>query len=554
MKKLVSLLILTTLLFVGCGEKEPAMDMRVVAKAGDLEFTVFDLDCYMLRMNYKDADDELYKKTDFLNQHLEKLLIADAGIKLGLLDSVEVDTGQVSRILYETVYRNEITHKLNVNDKTTYKFWQKYGGQLHLALILVDSEELADSLYDVLKGDPDKFGELAAAFSEDRGSKDNDGDIGWRRFTDIPYELLDVCFSLKPGAISAPVKSQFGWNIVRFFERNKFTEEDYAAEKQIYQQQYSLFRRSILQRDLAERLIPVLHYKLDHDALLMLIDEGTKLRDEKYTPDTPLSKCISSSDLSEEDLSRTLASFDGFNYTIDDFFSDLRRQYSREGLNFDAVDYAEYSVLMFVLPRMMRQYGFINKIQDTPEFARQYNDAKIGLIYQKMLHDYILDTVVVSDDEVKERYEKTIFNYTKPEQIECWEIQLNTEQEANDILNQLKHGKPFKDLVGLTARPGFAEKGGYLGMCTSQVYYWAYAAAKGRKQGDYAGPIEQDGKWSIIRVGKRIPEKVTPLSEVESSVRDMTLGAKKYAVKNAWVDQRKKEVENFIDYDLVKKP
>ena len=551
MKKLVYLIVLAALLLAGCAQKELAMDMRVVAKAGDIEFTLFDLDCYMLRMNYSDAADELYKKQDFLTQHLEKLLIADAGIKMGLLDSVEVDSGQVSRLLYEAIYRNEVTHKLNVTDKTVRKFWEKFGGQAHLAQIMVNDLNLADSLYDVLKNDPDKFGELAGAFSEDKASRENEGDIGWRRFNDIPYELLDVCFSLKPNEISKPTKSQFGYHLIKFFEKRLNTEEDYEKEKKIYHQQYSLFRRTVLQREFAERVGPQLHFKINRDVLQMLIDKAIKLQEEKFTPDTPMSSCISSSDLTDSEKQSVIAQFDNNEYTADNFLAEFKRQNGKEGANFDKIEFAEYTITMMIMPRLMRQYGYISGVEGTPEFKRQYDDTKIALVYLEVIHD-LIDTIAVSDDEVKARYEKTIINFTEQEQIRVWEIQSETKEEAQDILNQLKRGKSFAELAKRTIREGYAEKGGDLGFCSETYNKWAYFRAKGKKEGDYFGPFEKDGKWSVIKIGQIIPKKVKPLSEVEFTVRQMVLGTKKYDIRNNFVEEQKKKVENYINLDLVK--
>jgi peptidyl-prolyl cis-trans isomerase D len=59
------------------------------------------------------------------------------------------------------------------------------------------------------------FAELAAIHSEDPGSKDDGGDLGWFGRGRMVEEFEDAVFSAKPGEIIGPVKSQFGYHIIR---------------------------------------------------------------------------------------------------------------------------------------------------------------------------------------------------------------------------------------------------------------------------------------------------------------------------------------------------
>ncbi len=59
------------------------------------------------------------------------------------------------------------------------------------------------------------FAELAAIHSEDPGSKDDGGDLGWFGRGRMVEEFEDAVFSAKPGEVIGPVKSQFGYHIIR---------------------------------------------------------------------------------------------------------------------------------------------------------------------------------------------------------------------------------------------------------------------------------------------------------------------------------------------------
>lgn len=80
--------------------------------------------------------------------------------------------------------------------------------------ILVEDETAARDIEKELAEGAD-FAELAKAKSEDPGSKDKGGDLGYfgRGVMDPAFEK--AAFSLKIGETSAPVKSSFGYHIIR---------------------------------------------------------------------------------------------------------------------------------------------------------------------------------------------------------------------------------------------------------------------------------------------------------------------------------------------------
>src|SRR5215470_13763470 len=155
------------------------IDMKVVAKAADDE---------------KIADtDEFKKRLAFTKNRL-------------LMDSLLAAKG-----------------KAGTTDAEMKKVYEEASKQIsgeqevHARHILVETEDEAKAVKAELDKGAD-FAELAKKKSKDPGASDG-GDLGFFTKEQMVPEFSAVAFSLEPGKISDPVKSQFGWHIIKVEEK-----------------------------------------------------------------------------------------------------------------------------------------------------------------------------------------------------------------------------------------------------------------------------------------------------------------------------------------------
>jgi len=84
--------------------------------------------------------------------------------------------------------------------------------------ILVESEDDAKKIVARLKGGED-FAKIAKEVSKDPGSGAEGGDLGFFTQDRMVPEFATAAFALKAGEVSAPVKTQFGWHVIKLEER-----------------------------------------------------------------------------------------------------------------------------------------------------------------------------------------------------------------------------------------------------------------------------------------------------------------------------------------------
>ena len=92
--------------------------------------------------------------------------------------------------------------------------------EVHASHILVETEDEAKDIRKQLAGGAD-FAELAKEKSKDPGSGPDGGDLGFFTKDSMVPEFAEAAFALEPGAISEPVKSQFGWHIIKVEEKRE---------------------------------------------------------------------------------------------------------------------------------------------------------------------------------------------------------------------------------------------------------------------------------------------------------------------------------------------
>jgi peptidyl-prolyl cis-trans isomerase D len=91
----------------------------------------------------------------------------------------------------------------------------------------MDEQQTKEKLLDIKKEieEGEDFAELAQEFSDDNASAKDGGDLGWFGKGKMIGAFEEAAFALKPGHMSEPVKTEFGWHLIKVFDERKNGEE-----------------------------------------------------------------------------------------------------------------------------------------------------------------------------------------------------------------------------------------------------------------------------------------------------------------------------------------
>jgi peptidyl-prolyl cis-trans isomerase D len=134
--------------------------------------------------------------------------------EVATVDYVELDIEQFAAEADVTEAELREYYETNISRYTT-------PGRRHARHILIaadDDEAAAEAraraAYERARAGED-FAALARELSDDTGSKESGGDLGFAQRGDFVAAFGDAVWSMEPGEIRGPVKSEFGWHVIR---------------------------------------------------------------------------------------------------------------------------------------------------------------------------------------------------------------------------------------------------------------------------------------------------------------------------------------------------
>jgi len=177
----------------------------------------------------------LNKKTDFsepaLREYLDlyslfRMKVREAELQhMDTISSISTELNSYRRQLA----KNYLTDK-EARSKLTEEAYNRMKTEVHVAHILISCSPAAsaqdtakayariDSIYRASTTGKASFAALAKEFTDDKGTRDAGGDIGYLTSLQTFYAVENAAYNTKAGTISKPFRTQFGYHIVKVLD------------------------------------------------------------------------------------------------------------------------------------------------------------------------------------------------------------------------------------------------------------------------------------------------------------------------------------------------
>lgn len=177
-----------------------------------------------------------------LDQVINTRLVQNKAEEAGLESDPEVQQqlDMAKQQIVRSVYVQREVDK-EISDGDLKKAYEEFKSkvpevqEIKASHILVADEAKAKDLIAQINDGAD-FAKLAAANSGDTGNKDKGGDLGWFAKQDMVPEFSDAAFKIEKGKVGqTPVKTQFGWHVVKVEDKRKRPQPTFEEMKPMLQ-------------------------------------------------------------------------------------------------------------------------------------------------------------------------------------------------------------------------------------------------------------------------------------------------------------------------------
>jgi len=229
MKNITSSLLTVLFSFIAFGSLKAQVKDPILITIGGENITKSEFEKVFKKNNSKNGTSDQKAVADYLELYINYKLKVREAIDQGL-DTVSTFVNEL------TGYRKQLSTPYlvdkEVTDKLIHEAYERMKKDVHAAHILIKcgSDALPKDTLDaynkaiairnrIVKGED--FGAIAKESSEDPSAKENGGDLGYFSAMQMVYPFESAAFNEKVGEVSMPVRTKFGYHIIKKLDERK---------------------------------------------------------------------------------------------------------------------------------------------------------------------------------------------------------------------------------------------------------------------------------------------------------------------------------------------
>jgi peptidyl-prolyl cis-trans isomerase SurA len=383
------------------------------------------------------------------------------------------------------------------------------------------------------------FAELATKLSEDKGSAEHGGDLGWfeRRRWVQPFD--EAAFNLAVGQISGIVRTSYGYHILRCDSSKPVA--SYAELRDEMKKFYQQHRYNEAYNDYIADLKKMYNYSFNNgtfESFLVHLDSTKSTDDSAWYETVP-----------PELRKQALMVISGRSLSLDTAITILNKRTEYRGTLLRKTELQ--SQLERIAQSLLIDRKSVGLEDRNPEFGALMKEYEDGVVLYKAEQLEVWNKTSVTDSALKAFYAQNKTKFMFPERVNISEIHVDSDTLAAMIYDSLKHGVNFGDLAArynddsdLKAKRGSR---GYQPVNTDDLTQHAASLPVG----GFSEPLEKEGGGSvIIELIAKEPAREKTLEEAGAEVSNALQEDVSKRLEKDWLD-RVKQKHPVIQYKEV---
>lgn len=542
--KSLNILILFLLLIFSCN-KPAVLNDETVAIVGEKPITV-----NKYKQRYQDylfvtgiKDNLLLRKQILQNMINEKLLKKyddNSNIYSNPEYKKEIDWTKKQMVL-AYLKDQEIYAKIDVSESEIRQAFIRVNESIAARHLYADTEEEAHRLYNKLRNGAD-FDLLAKNAFTDSTLKSNGGYLGYFTWGDMDPAFEQAAYELKVGEISEPVKTEYGYSIIKLEDRKPhplITESEFIKKKSKLERLLKINKKKSYERNYVNKYFS--------NEKLTFYDNGLFICLKMLFKDN----LENIEDINKTSLSTQCTEYDGQIFTALDIKNRIGKipAYHRRRIN--SVQNLKHAIEGIIkrenLLHIASQKGFDRAEPVIDKFQKASNN-----IFLKYKRREIADKTFIPDTILYDYYQENIVHFSTEEELSLQEILVDDKTLALDIKGQLLAGADFGELAQkYSLRKWSAKNKGIIGYAPLRKFGKLKNKLWKNSVNQIIGPIEIDDYFGIFKILGKKERNPIDLEKIKPEVIKEIHKTNETQYVRSYLDQLQQDVNIQINQDLI---
>lgn len=503
-----------------CGKK--AESNPVLARIGKAEITQHEFEQRLKTLTMLTPIDNAQMREALLQAMIDEQVLLMAADRRGLREEEDFKRQSQARRIDAVLeaYRDAIADtRAVVQEYEVQEAFVLANEQAAARHLYAPTLAQANELYEKLQAGA-TFEEFAPTVFKDYRLASTGGYLGYFKWEDMDPTFAVVAQQLKKGEISKPVRTKYGYSIIKLEDRVRvplLTESEYAQQRKKLKWVVEHRKRAREIQKLDAETLAGLNIRFNDATLAQMWQELQRARAD-------------SNQRVEEDAgfaalpgTAVIATVAGKSWTVKDFQERAlwtsARQRARVQSSEDLIDFISGLALRDEYLRRAKRAGF----EKDPRVRQRIRANEDRFLLEKM-KSLLTDSVRVPRDSLRQEYDAQPQNYVQPGMVKLREITVAAREQADYILQQVKRGADFAELAKrYSIRKWSAERGGEVGYVMKGDLGTLGDEIFKLKPGEIGGPYQQNEYFLIVQVLDAMPSRQKTFEEARLEIEETLL-------------------------------